>query len=99
MVVKVTDELEIEALPADLPHKIEVSLESLENDGDTIHVGDLKLLKGVKILVQPETVLVTIAEHKEDKFEEAPTPAPTVEREAPTIEEAKKEEPAPKAKE
>ncbi|MDP3725032.1 MAG: 50S ribosomal protein L25 [Nanoarchaeota archaeon] len=74
MVVKVTDELEIEALPANLPSKIEVSLNTLENDGDTIHVGDITLPKGVKALVQPKTVLVTITEHKEEKFEEAPMP-------------------------
>ncbi len=74
MVVKVMDEIEIEALPANLPPKIEVSLEPLAKDGDTIHVGDLKLPKGVKVLVEPQTVIVTISEHKEEKFEEAPAP-------------------------
>ena len=96
MVVKVMDEIEIEALPADLPPKIEVSLESLENDGDTVHVGDLNLPKGVRALVESQTVIVTISEHKEEKFEEAPAPVTAEGEEAKT--EGEKKEPSEKAK-
>lgn len=97
MVVKVMDEVEIEALPLNLPPKIEVSLDSLLNDGDTIHISDLTLPKGVKVLVQPETVVVTITEHKEEKFEEVPAPAPTAEQ-APTAEGEKKAPDSPDRK-
>ena len=74
ILVKVTEELEIEALPADLPHKIEISLESLEEAGDTLHVSNLEIPKNVKVLVQPETVVATISEPKEEEIEE-PEPA------------------------
>ncbi len=76
MLIKVLATLEIEALPTNLPPKIEVSLEELGNEGDTIHVGELMLPKGVRVLVHPETVVVTLSEHKEEKFEEAPVPVP-----------------------
>ncbi|MDP2703658.1 MAG: 50S ribosomal protein L25 [bacterium] len=62
ILVKVLEELEIEALPANLPHKIEVSLETLKTAGDTIHVSDLNVPENVKVLVQPETVVVTLSE-------------------------------------
>ena len=95
MLIKVLATLEIEALPTNLPPKIEVSLEELGNEGDTIHVGELTLPKGVKVLVQPETVVVTLTEHKEEKFEEAPVPVPAPVTEvapAPEGEGKKKEE-------
>lgn len=77
MLIKVLATLEIEALPANLPPKIEISLESLEQGGDTIHVSELTLPTGVRALVSPETVVVTLTEHKEEKFEATPTPATT----------------------
>ena len=41
--VTVTDEIEIEALPADLPEKIEIDLSVLENLESTITVADIKI--------------------------------------------------------
>ena len=80
MLVQALDELEIETLPANLPSSIEVSLESLKKDGDTLHVSDITLPEGVEATVQPETVIVTISEPQEEEIEEE-APAKTEEGE------------------
>jgi large subunit ribosomal protein L25 len=55
--------LEIEALPQDLPDKIEVDISKLENVGDQVTVGDLKVdRKKIEILVDPELVVANIGE-------------------------------------
>lgn len=54
-------ELEIEALPDDLPHEIEVDLGTLVAIDTSIHVKDLKLPKGVHAHADPETVIVSVA--------------------------------------
>ena len=56
-------ELEIEALPTDLPEKIEINVEKLENVGDEIKVKDLDVdrLK-IEILTDSELVVVQIGE-------------------------------------
>ncbi len=59
-------EIEVEALPGDLPHSLEVDLSSLVDLTVSIHVKDLKLPKGVKVLVDPETVIATVVEVKEE---------------------------------
>lgn len=63
-------EIEIEALPKDLPHEIEVDLSQLQELNQTIYVKDLAIPKGVKFLVDPETPVATIVVFKEE------TPAP-----------------------
>lgn len=63
-------EIEIEALPKDLPHEIEVDLSQLQELNQTIYVKDLVMPKGVKFLVDPETPVATIVVFKEE------TPAP-----------------------
>lgn len=45
--VRNIDELEVEALPKDLPHNIEVNISSLINFDAVIHVSDIKLPEGV----------------------------------------------------
>lgn len=51
ILVKATDELEIEALPADLPHEIQVDLSKLAELNATIKLTDLAIPKGVEVLV------------------------------------------------
>lgn len=60
--VKVMHEVEIEALPADLPHHISVNVSSIKEIGGSIFIKDLDFGKGVKILVEPETVVATVIE-------------------------------------
>jgi len=55
-------QVEIEALPTDLPEKIEVNVEHLAAVNDQIAVKDIKAPSGVTILTGPEQVLVKIGE-------------------------------------
>lgn len=60
ILVKVHHELEIEALPADLPHQLKVDLTKLEKLGDKFTVADLDLPKGVSTHVGAEEVLALV---------------------------------------
>ncbi|MBM3281283.1 MAG: 50S ribosomal protein L25 [Candidatus Harrisonbacteria bacterium] len=60
ILVKVMQSLEVEALPANLPHEITVDISSLSAIGSSIHLKDLSLPKDVKIDLDPEAVIVTI---------------------------------------
>lgn len=55
-------EVEVEALPEDLPEKIEVNVELLAAVDEQITVGDLKANQGVAILSDPTQVIAKIAE-------------------------------------
>ena len=74
VLTKVLYELEIESLPRNLPHEIEVQLSGLIEFGDTIHVKDLVLPEGVEALADPEDVVVVANEAEEEP--EEPTEAP-----------------------
>lgn len=55
------DEIEVEALPQDLPEKIEVNVENLKAIDEDIKVKVLHLSSAVKILTDPELEIVKIA--------------------------------------
>ena len=86
---KSVSEIEVEALPADLPHDIEISLASLTEVGMSIHVKDLKLSSKVKVLSDPEMALVTVVPLAE---EEVVPVGPTTVDEVKVESELKKEE-------
>ncbi len=52
-------EIEIECLPKDIPEYIEIDITDLDL-GDSFHVGDLKIKKEIKVLSNPEQVILTI---------------------------------------
>lgn len=54
-------ELEVEALPGDLPDKIEISVVTLSDIDQTVKVSDLKISDKVKILTLPDTTVVQVA--------------------------------------
>jgi large subunit ribosomal protein L25 len=66
VLVKTLHEIEVEALPKDLPHSIEVDLITLENLDDQIRVEDIKAPKGVTIKTNGEEVIAIIAAIKEE---------------------------------
>lgn len=79
-------ELEVEALPTDLPESIQVDISSLKAIGDVITVADLKAGEGIEFKVEPETVLISATEPApEEVVEEAPEvkPVETTEQAAP----------------
>lgn len=70
--VTVTDEVEVEALPADLPESIEVDLTVLENLESTITVADLKVDKSkVEILTDAEQLIAKVEEPRAEEEEPA----------------------------
>ena len=72
ILVKVCRELDIEAAPRDLPHEISVDISALVELTDVILVKNLKLPAGVELKVNPEDVVASISEAKEE-VEAAPT--------------------------
>lgn len=85
----VVREVTIESLPNDIPDQIEVDVSSL-NMFDTIHVRDIAAPQGVKIVENPDEIVVTIL--PPSKVEEAPVAAAEVPAEPELIGEKK---PAP----
>ena len=89
-------EVEVEALPGDLPHSFKIDLSGLDDLNKSIYVKDIKVAKAVKILVDPETVIVTVTPPvAEEEKVEAPTDVTAVKVET---EEKKTERAAEKAK-
>lgn len=52
-------EIEIECLPDNIPGKIEVDISTYEV-GQSLHVGDLTMGEGVKLITDPHDVIVTV---------------------------------------
>lgn len=74
ILVKVLHEIEVEALPQDLPHEIKVDISKLENLENKFTVFDLKLPRGVKVRAEGDEVLALIEAPKTEeelKAEEA----------------------------
>ena len=74
VLVKVLHELEIEVLPKNLPHSIEVDVSSLTDFEVQILVRDIKLPAGVTVLVDPDEVVALVQAAKEEP--ETPAEAP-----------------------
>lgn len=60
ILVKVLNEVEVECLPADLPHNIEVSLDGLKTLTDEVHVKDLKVSSKVQILTNGDELVAKV---------------------------------------
>ena len=61
ILVQNMDVLEVECLPADMPHSIEVDLSGLTEIDQAVHVKDLHVDPGVSIRSDPEQMIVQIA--------------------------------------
>ncbi len=62
-------EVEVECLPTNIPDKIDVNVSNL-NIGDAIHLKELKLPEGVRIMRDMELVVISVAAPVEEKVEE-----------------------------
>jgi large subunit ribosomal protein L25 len=80
------DTLTVEALPSDMPQSIEIDVTHLKEVDQAITVADVKAEAGYSFIQEPETMIVKIAEHKEESTEtELPEgEAPAAEGEAPS---------------
>ena len=86
------DEIEVEALPGDLPHQIEIDCSIFTEFGHTIYIRDLKLNSNIKILEELDSPIVSFDEP--EKIEEEPVTVVATETETTTPEktEDKKED-------
>jgi large subunit ribosomal protein L25 len=71
-ITKVIHEVQVSALPSDLPHSFEIDITGLATLEDQIHVKDIKLPKGVTMITDGEEVVASVA-HFVEEVEEAPT--------------------------
>ena len=76
ILVKVLSEVEVECLPADLPHNIEVNIDILKTLQDSIHVKDLSVPSKVTILTNPDEMVAKVQPPRDVEAELA---APVVE--------------------
>jgi large subunit ribosomal protein L25 len=102
--IKSLDAVKIECLPQDLIHEIEVDISSLKTFEDAIHVKDLKVPSGVKILADMNATVATAEAPLTEEELKAELETPAVEKveEVEVLEKEKKEgeeEAAPAAEE
>ena len=73
VLVAVLTKVTVEALPADLPEILEVSIQGLTEIGQSIHVSDIKIDKSkVKIEAAEDVTLAIIQEPKKEEVEVKP---------------------------
>lgn len=96
ILVKNIHEVEIESLPGDLPHNIKIDLGRLVNLGDVIHISDIVLPPGVKILKDSKEAVIIAEEPRSEAeladLQEAPAVADVTEVKVVSEEEKKKKE-------
>lgn len=71
VLVKVIHEVEIEALPKDLPHSLEADISALVDFDSQILASDIKLPSGVELVTKADEVVALTSMPKEEKEEEA----------------------------
>ncbi|HET6310108.1 MAG TPA: 50S ribosomal protein L25 [Candidatus Nitrosotalea sp.] len=62
--------LRVECLPSDIPEAFEVDLTPLEEIESELRIADIKMPKGVTVLIDPEELVVKIIKKREMKVEE-----------------------------
>lgn len=82
LVVQLVEEIEVEALPTDLPESIQIDISGLENFEDHILVKDLKAGANYEILADAEIMVVKAEEPREEEPEPEPVAEEGAEGEA-----------------
>lgn len=77
VVNRALSEIEVESLPGDLPHSLQIDLSGLAEINQSIYIKDIDIRKNFKILLSADTVIVTIMPPVKEE-EIAPAPAPDV---------------------
>jgi len=67
VLVRVIQEVEVRALPKDLPHEIEIPLKSLRTFEDQILIKDIPMPSGVEILTDGEQVVALVEAPRSDE--------------------------------
>ncbi len=66
VLVKVVHDIEVEALPKDLPHEVKVDISKLKTFEDHITIGDLILPSGVKATEKSDVIVLLVEQPKEE---------------------------------
>lgn len=77
--IKVIHEIDIEALPKDLPHSITVDVSSLITFEDQLHVSDIVLPSGVTVVTDAEEVVALVQVAGEEEEDATPVDIGAVE--------------------
>ena len=72
IIIRVLDEIEVEALPAAIPDHIDVDLTKLAEEGQGLHVRDLDIPRDVKVLIPSDTVVATVSDRAPEEEVSAP---------------------------
>ncbi|MGM0431345.1 MAG: 50S ribosomal protein L25 [Spirochaetota bacterium] len=67
---QVLHEVDVEAMPEDLPGHITVNIDGLQLN-ESIHIGDIEPPKGVKFLIDEDRTIATVTSIREEPEEEA----------------------------
>jgi large subunit ribosomal protein L25 len=70
------DHISVRALPADLPHALDLDISSLDSFEAVLHVRDLVLPSGVTVLTDPDEPLARVQPPRVEEEIGAPTEAP-----------------------
>jgi large subunit ribosomal protein L25 len=76
VLLTLVDEIEVEALPQELPENIEVDVAKLAEVNSELHVSDLKIPTGVTLLTESTVGVVRIGELVTKETEETTAPPP-----------------------
>ena len=71
-VVKVMHEVNISVRPSELPQHLEVELSALNVAGDHILAKDISLPSSADLMIEPDTIIVSVKEAVEEVEEVAP---------------------------
>jgi len=89
-------EIEVECLPTDIPKEIEIDVSSLKM-GDSIHIKDIKFPDNVKVLSDPESIVLSVVAPMKEEAPALATEEAQVQE--PEVIKEKKEVPAEGAEE
>ncbi|MCK9187478.1 MAG: 50S ribosomal protein L25 [Candidatus Colwellbacteria bacterium] len=73
VLIKSMDEIEVEALPANLPHEIEIDISVLKELDQSIYVRDISVSGDYEIVTDADNVIATASTPEEEVEEEGPT--------------------------
>ncbi|MFA6463883.1 MAG: 50S ribosomal protein L25 [Candidatus Paceibacterota bacterium] len=79
ILVKVMHEVEIEAMPKDLPHNLEVDISKIIDLDSHVTAGDIKLPSGVTLITEAEEIVALAKMPKEEEEESAPVDLSSIE--------------------
>ena len=79
ILVKVTHELEIEAMPKDLPHNLVADVSTIVDFDTHVTAGDIVLPSGVTLITKADEIVAMVARPKEEVEESTPIDLSSIE--------------------